>query len=262
MIRIISFWVIVMMVSFNAFTSSEAFEDGYIWEYDQRFISKDGEESPLGGLKYHLTETALRIDDDKESVVVDYETGTLTRCNNLEKACDVFYLKNQDQGNPVAPDQNLQVKEKMIDVLGSIHVEPENETKIINNISCRKINVLFGSQMTRFRMMAPVVIDKYGRQFTEYSATYWVSKKIVGYEKLIKIGEKRSLYFKANPLVRQIDITGLLQILDGFPVFIDQPLKDGRKMKSTLKFIKMKKMKKSVFTMPAGYQKKIHNQPS
>ena len=67
-------------------------------------------------------------------------------------------------------------------------------------------------------MVIAPVISEFGQDFTESSATCWVTTDIAELDRLLAIAQKRKNIYEDNQLLRQIDIVGLIGLLQGIPV--------------------------------------------
>jgi len=119
----------------------------------------------------------------------------------------------------------------MKNMMGSIQVTPTQETRNIAGYNCQKYLVSGGMMM---------------------NSDYWLSKDVKGYEEVKEIGKKISGVFDDNPMMKQMNIAGMMGQLDGFPVQTVMNIMQGTST-TTLKKIEKKSLDKSLFSVPEGY---------
>ena len=84
------------------------------------------------------------------------------------------------------------------------------------------------------------------------NSDYWLSKDVKGYEEIKEIGKKIAGVFDENPMMKQMNIAGMMGQLDGFPVQMVMNIMKGTST-TTLKKIEKKSLDKSLFSVPEGY---------
>ena len=124
-------------------------------------------------------------------------------------------------------------KEKVGELMGAIlaiHITPTNEVKTIEGYQCRKYNANFAGM----------------------NGEYWVSKDVKGYQELKAVGSKLGAIAERYPMLRQINIAGMVEKLDGFPVYAVNHVMGGT-VESTLKKIEQKTLDPGLFVIPKDY---------
>ncbi|GBC62935.1 hypothetical protein DENIS_3919 [Desulfonema ishimotonii] len=122
---------------------------------------------------------------------------------------------------------------KMVEEMkNSIKITPTDETRTVAGYKCRKylVSMMMGQ------------------------GEYWVSQEVPGYEQLREIGKKMQEFLEKNPMLRQMNVAGMMEQLNGFPV---QTVMEtmGMTTVTTLKRIEEKVLDKNLFKVPAGYKK-------
>ncbi len=134
---------------------------------------------------------------------------------------------------PVLRDLTAKNKRKMEAMLGAllaIQVTPTDELKTIAGYKCRKYNL----------------------NLALLNGEYWVSKDVKGYQELKALGAKIGSIADGNPMLRQINIAGMVEKLDGFPVYTVNYMMGG-KVESTLKKVEQKTLDPALFVVPEDY---------
>ena len=114
-------------------------------------------------------------------------------------------------------------------MMGNIQVTPTQETRQIAGYNCQKY-LVSGMMM---------------------NGDYWLPKDVKGYEEVKEIGKKVATLFDENPMMKQMNIAGMMGQLDGFPVQMVMNIMKGTST-TTLKKIEKKSLDKSLFSVPEG----------
>jgi hypothetical protein len=177
-----------------------------------------------------MTETPEQISllDFKEKVIyeIDKQARTYTRTE-----VDKLGVPGADMEGADA-EQMKMMQAMMQSMAQSIKVTPTGETRTIAGYPCRKFVV--SVMMTQ--------------------SDHWVTRDIPGYGELQAIGEKTAQLFSANPMLKQMNLLGMMKEMDGFAVQTQTRMMGGS-VTSTLKKIEQKKLDPALFKVPAGYKR-------
>jgi len=206
-----------------------AFADLY-WESEQVTNGVQGQPDQTQMVKNYMTDHASRTDMEDRVTIMDFDKMVIYQLNPAAKT----YVKNdmKDIGRPPSmKDEEVQAfQEMMRKMIGEVKVVPTNEKKKIAGYNCTKYELA---------MMAT-------------RSEYWLSKEVKGYEEMKAVGRKMAGVFDTNPMLKQMNIAGMMSQLDGFPVQMVTNLMGGT-ITSTLKKVDVKKLDKNLFVVPAGY---------
>lgn len=204
-----------------------------------------GEQSDT--ITYFVNSDISKIEYTNEIIYIDYAKYTLHRYNKLDKFCIGFPLRS-NKTNELS-DTPGKLKRNSISLVSSLKLFTTTEHKKISSYNCSLKQILFGADLAKFQMVAPLVVKEFNQQFTESMVSYSVSDEVPGFRILLNIAHKRNHVFKNNPLLRQIDIVGLLEILNGFPVQITRKFR-GTQSVITLKDKPTQSDSKESFLLP------------
>ncbi len=200
------------------------------WESEQVTKGVQGQPDQTLMVKNYMTDYASRTDMEDRVTIMDFDKMVIYQLNPAAKT----YMKNnmKDVGRPPGmKDEEVQAfQEMMKKMIGEVEVVPTNEKKKIASYNCTKYELT---------MMAT-------------QSEYWLSKEVKGYEEMKALGRKMALVFDTNPMLKQMNIAGMMSRLDGFPVQMVTNLMGGT-ITSTLKKVDVKKLDKGLFNVPAGY---------
>jgi hypothetical protein len=183
--------------------------------------------------KYYFTPKASRVQlGDNKVIIVDYNAMQLYSLDTKAKTFTELNL-NELPGLPgVAASDKKKVAEMMGAMMGS-RITPTDELKTIAGYKCRKYNV----------------------HIAIVNGEYWVSKDVRGYQELREVGAKVGAIAERNPLLRQIDVAGMVDKLDGFPVYTVNHVLGGT-VASTLRKVEQKSLDPALFIVPKDYAMK------
>jgi len=194
---------------------SQAQSQGFTWDFVTVTRDTHGKETSET-ISYSVNSEITKIEDGQEIISIDYSQYVLYRYNKSERSCLKFPLYSSYATEPADPKENS--REKSIALVGSLKRITTTERKEIGPYKCSLQHILFGAQFAVSQMVASPVIQKFNQQFTESMVSYWVSNEVLALSPLLTISQKRRPVYQNNPLLRQVDIVGLLEILEGFPV--------------------------------------------
>jgi len=225
-----------IMALFAGLCAPSANADLY-WETENVFTNVPGQPDGTSILKYYFTPSALRVQlGDTKVFIVDYNAMQLYSLDIKAKTFTELNLSELPGLHGVAPADNKKMAEIMGAVMGT-QVTPTDEIKTIAGYKCRKYNV-------RISVM---------------NVEYWVSKDVRGYRELKALGGKVGTIAERNPMLgwwlTQIDIAGMVEKLEGFPVYTVIHVMGGT-VTSTLKKTEQKPLDPALFTVPKDYAMK------
>lgn len=210
-----------MVFLFCLSASGQAHAQGSTWQFNKLTRSIHGDESSET-ITYSVNSEISKIEDTKKIIYIDYAKNYFYRYDKSNRSCLKFPFNSNQVNEPVNTEKDI--NSRNISLVSSFKVFTTTEHKEIAHYNCSLKHILFGADLAMFQMVAPLVVHEYGQRFTESMVGYCVSDDVVGLNTLFNIAQKRNDVFKNNPLLRQIDIVGLLEILDGFPVQITQKI--------------------------------------
>ncbi len=200
------------------------------WESEQVTKGVQGQPDQTLIVKNYMTDSASRTDMEDRVTIMDFDKMVIYQLNLAAKTYTKSNMK--DVGRPPGmKDEEVQAfQEMMRKMIGEVEVVPTNDKKKIAGYTCTKYEL---------SMMAT-------------RSEYWLSKEVKGYEEMKALGRKMALVFDTNPMLKQMNIAGMMSRLDGFPVQMVTNLMGGT-ITSTLKKVDLKKLDKGLFKIPAGY---------
>ncbi len=180
--------------------------------------------------KNYFTQNASRVElGNGKIMIIDYNA---MKMYSLEPAAKTYTeIDINEMGMP--PNMSPADKKKMGEMMGGmmgIQITPTNETKTIEGYKCLKYNV-------NIAMM---------------NGEYWVSKDVKGYQELKALGARVGSVMEKNPMLRQTNIAGMVEKLDGFPVQTVNHIMGGTVV-STLKKVEQKSVDPALFRVPKDY---------
>ncbi len=212
--------------------TSVALADLY-WETEQVSRGVPGQKESKIITKNYITSHASRTEMGDQVSITDFDKKVTYILDTSKKTYQKIDLAKMGGDQQMQNDPQAQAFMGMMkNMMKQIKVIPTNETKTIAGYKCRKVLVNF--------MMS--------------ENEYWVTKKIKGYKEMQKIAAKAEKVYQSNPMMKNMDISGIIKKIDGFPVRTVTRIMGGE-MVSTLKKIKKKKhLPRSLFKVPSGYK--------
>jgi hypothetical protein len=218
-------FVVMALVIFQGLARADLY-----WESEQVTKGVQGQPDRTQTVKNYMTDSASRTDMGDHVTIMDFDKKVIYQLNPTAKT----YIKSdmKDIGRPPGmKDEEAQAfQEMMRKMIGEVKVVPTNEKKKIAGYNCTKYELA---------MMAT-------------RSEYWLSKEVKGYEEMKAVGRKMAGVFDSNPMLKQMNIAGMMSQLDGFPVQMVTSLMGGS-ITSTLKKVEVKKLEKDLFNVPTGY---------
>jgi hypothetical protein len=227
-------WALCLAITvlLSGFCGRSALADLY-WETESVSTNVSHPHGTTSIQKYFFTPKALRVELGGGKVyIVDYDAMDLYTLDTKAKTCFELNLAEL----PGLPGMHSDNGKKMAEMMGammSIQVTPTNESKTIAGYRCRKFDV----------------------RIAILNGEYWVSKDVGGYRELMAVGARAGAIAEHNPMLRQIDVAGMVEKLGGFPVYTVNHVM-GETVVSTLRKIERKSLDPALFTVPNDYKMK------
>jgi hypothetical protein len=218
--------------------SSGAMADLY-WESDQETKGMPGRPDETKVIKTYLTTYASRTEREGQITIMNFDTKVMYQINPQTKTYQQINIAEMGKPPEMKGEKGQQMQQQMMkNMMGNIQVTPTQETRQIAGYNCQKY-LVSGMMM---------------------NSDYWLSKDVKGYEEVKEIGKKVSALFDENPMMKQMNIAGMMGQLDGFPVQTVMNIMKGTST-TTLKKIEKKSLDKSLFSVPEGYTQEQSKMP-
>ncbi len=183
-------------------------------------------------LKNYFTSNASRVEWGNGKIfILDY---TAMKMFTLDPRAKTYAEDNIGELEAAASDTSDAGKQQAMDeamaaILG-VQVRPTDEMKTIGGYRCRKFNV----------------------NVAIVNGEYWVSKDVKGYQELRTLEAKAASVLDRNPMLKQFNIVGLAEKLDGFPVYMVNHVLGGT-VQTTLKDVDQRPLAAALFRVPRDY---------
>lgn len=224
-VRLIGFWMVLLLS-----LSSSAMADLY-WESTQETKGMPGKPDQVGIMKNYLSSAASRIEHDNGVTIMDFESKMIYQLDPAAKTYQKIDIAQMGGASADMQGEEAQAAQKMMkSMMSEIQVTPTQEKKKIAGYDCQKY-LVSGMMM---------------------NSEYWLSKSVPGYPEIKAIGQKMKSLFENNPMMKQMNVAGMMDKLDGFPVQTVMHVMNGTVI-TTLKSIETKKLDHALFKVPAGY---------
>ena len=214
-----------MVVVLSLLTHGQVQAKGLSWAYSVTTKNAQTQESK-GTVTFSVNSAITNIEDEKEIISIDYANNILHRYDKRRKVCLDYPFSI---GSPP-----VYSKENNLLQLSKLRLFQTDRFQKIYRYNCRLKRILFGVDFAKFQTVAPPTTDKFGQIFTESMVSYCVSVDVAGFNSILAIAKQHRGFFESNQFLRQIDIIGLFEILNGFPV---QIIKTTNNIKTTLSLI-------------------------
>jgi hypothetical protein len=225
--RGLCFALLVMSLSFFAVAARA---DLY-WENE---VVSSGMPNQAAGTKLqknYFISTASRIETgDGKVVILDYNSLMMYNLNPQNKTYTQVNMSEMGMPPKMAGPEKEQMGKAMAGMMSGFQITPTDETKTIAGYKCRKYNANFGM----------------------VQGEYWASKDVTGYQELRTVSTKLGALLEKNPMLRQMNVAGLVEKLDGFPVQVTNHVMGGT-IVSTLKKVEQKPLDPELFKVPSDY---------
>jgi hypothetical protein len=224
MLKLLLFSIILGLMA-----SSAAMADLY-WESDQETKGMPGRPDETKVIKTYLTAYASRTEREGQITIMNFDTKVMYQINPQAKTYQQTNMAEMGKPPEMKGEKGQMQQQMMKNMMGNIQVTPTQETRQIAGYNCQKY-LVSGMMM---------------------NSDYWLSKDVKGYEEVKEIGKKIASVFDENPMMKQMNIAGMMGQLDGFPVQMVMNIMKGTST-TTLKKIEKKSLDKSLFSVPEGY---------
>jgi hypothetical protein len=225
----VRFWLYSVVL--GLMITSSAMADLY-WESDQETKGMPGgrpDETRV--IKTYLTAYASRTEQREGQItIMNFDTKIMYIINPEAKTYQQINMAEMGKPPEMKGEKGQMQQQMMKNMMGNIQVTPTQETKQIAGYNCQKY-LVSGMMM---------------------NSDYWLSKDVKGYDEIKEIGKKIAGIFDENPMMKQMNIAGMMSQLDGFPVQMVMNIMKGTST-TTLKKIEKKSLDKSLFSVPEGY---------
>lgn len=221
--------LLLVSVVLGLMTSSGVMADLY-WESDQETKGMPGRPDENQVVKHYLSAYASRTEREGQITIMNFDTKIMYHIDPQAKTYQRINVAEMGKPPEMKGEKGQMQQQMMKNMMGNIQVTPTQETRQIAGYNCRKF-LVSGMMM---------------------NSEYWLSKDVKGYEELKEIGKKIAGVFDQNPMMKQMNIAGMMGQLDGFPVQMVMNIMKGTSI-TTLKKIEKKSLDKSIFSVPDGY---------
>jgi len=210
---------ILLIVLLSLTAHKQVFANGLSWAYSvtsknaQKQIKKDI-------ITFSVNNNITTMDDEKEIISIDYANSILYRYDKQRDECSSFPFSS-----------NMSLKENNMLKLSNFRLFATNKFQKIAHHNCQLKRILFGADFAKSQMIVSPTSNVFGQIFTESMVSYCVSINIANFSRILAIAKQHNIFFESNQFLRQIDIIGLFEILQGFPV---QIIKIANNTKTTL----------------------------
>ncbi len=210
--------------------SSSAFCD-ITWESEKVLRGVPGQPDGTRVQKNYYTSNASRIEmGDGTVMIMDFDSMNMFRLNTRDKTYTQVNLSETGSPGQMPREERQKMDKMMGEMMQSFQVTPTNDTKTIAGYPCRKYLI----------------------SFMQVRSEYWLSKDVRGYDELKSIGDRMSKYYAKNPMLKQMDVAGMMDKLDGFPVMTVTQMMKGT-VTTTLRKVEVGSLSPDLFQVPADY---------
>ncbi|MFO7738565.1 MAG: DUF4412 domain-containing protein [Desulfatiglandaceae bacterium] len=224
---LLAFLMMTPQVSADLLWHSEIVSKGVPGEPDGTQIGKN-----------YCTEEACRIESGDMVTIMDFQKGNMYILDPEEKT--YTEMIPQDMGKDMDKEEQERMKQMTEGMMQGAEITPTNEKKRISGYTCRKYIM---------RMMG-------------VNNEYWLSKDVEGYKEFKKINENMAKGFEKNPMLKGMNVMGMMKALDGFPVKTVNRMPFGGSITTTLTRIERTPLNKNLFEIPKGYTLKKQEEVS
>ena len=213
------------------FLISPAVYGDLYWESTEAKKGMPGQPDQSEIIKTYVTADASRTEKKGEITIMNFAKMTSYEINPEEKTYTQSDLKEMLKMPEMDEAQTNQLQEMLKQMAESTKIVPTDETKEISGYKCRKYDV----------------------QMMIAKGEYWVSKDVKGYAELKAFNDKMAKAFENAPMVKLMNMSGILAKLDGFPIMTIMTAMGGTTT-TTVNKVEQKPLNKDLFTVPAGYK--------
>jgi len=202
------------------------------WESLQKSEGLPGTPDGTQTVKNYMTANATRYEARDNITIVDLNKMKMYNLDPKAKTYNEVDLSKMGQVPEMEGEAGKQFMGMVKGLMGSIKVTPTKETRTISGYACTKNIVSFmGTQSEN-----------------------WVTRDIKGLDEMMDYGKRFSEVMNQNPMMRQMNVSAMIQDLKGFPVETTVNMMNG-KMTTTLQKFEQKNLSAELFKVPTGYKK-------
>jgi hypothetical protein len=144
------------------------------------------------------------VEDVERSFLFDYRAG---------------YLYSFDEGKGKCARFSFQSPQESENLFNTVEIQDSKEVSAVNGVPVVVKKILFGKKALVFRTVTSPVMKRYGVDFSPRSVEYYVRhNNEPASRRLLQVAGNNEHYYEQFPLLRQLDPTGLLKILQGIPL--------------------------------------------
>jgi len=228
--RALRIGIIALIVGLCA---SSSYADLY-WETESVSTNVPHQSDGTTIQRYYFTPHASRVELGGIKIyIVNYNTMELYTLDTKAKTWAELNLGEQLVIVDGAADKKKMSEMLVLGAMMAIRITPTNELKTIAGYRCRKYDVHLGI----------------------IKGEYWVSEEVRCYQELRTLGAKVGAAAERYPILKQIDVAGMVKKLGGFPVYTVNHVMGGT-VESTLRKVEQKSLDPKLFVVPKEYKMK------
>jgi hypothetical protein len=222
-------WIKGLIVVFLCLVVSPLAYGDIYWESEQVTKGIEGQQDETTLVKTYFMANAIRTETGDLITIMDLDAMMMYQ---LDPTTKTYTQMKMDQiAMPGMDEKQAQaVQEMMKEMMKNVKITPTNETQKIAGYMCKKYTLTVMTTTT----------------------DYWLSKEVKEYAEMKAISSKMIEAFARNPMLKQMNIMGMIDQLDGFPVQTVIQMMGGA-ITNTLKRIEKTTVDQSLFKVPVGY---------
>ncbi|WP_163335954.1 hypothetical protein [Desulfopila sp. IMCC35008] len=184
---------------------------------DLVFIFESTDSSTAGGkiITSYVGKHKTVVQSPDSLLIIDYEQLKLVEYHASTGRCDTYPLVDE-RTNAKAFSPEERFRQEMVLKLGTAEVVTKNG--FMDTEGFREVVIFWGRLVNLHRTVVPPSVRIYGRCFTAGRDHYWIDDKYEDLDVLLDYGKRRDSVLGLNPLLRRLDISGLVLLLNGVPV--------------------------------------------
>lgn len=155
------------------------------------------------------------VQSPDSQLIIDYQELQLVEYRQGTGKCYTYPLLDiKDSAKDFSPEDRF--RREMAQQLG--RAEVETTTGGIETGGLREVEIHWGRRVNLHRTFVSPSVTVYGRLFTVGQDLYLVNDKYADLDVLLDYGRMRDSILRMNPLLRRLDISAQVSILNGVPV--------------------------------------------
>lgn len=155
---------------------------------------------------------------------IDYRQMKLYRYDNDEQKCVMYtldFVELYESTRDVEQSANQLVMREKARQLGSATVKPAKTSEnVFNGYPVHDVRLVWGGAAMMKRTAVTPFVTQFGMKFLPEIRNYRVTSEIDGLDDLFYLAASYESIYTANPLLRRIDLLGVVKQLQGVPVMI------------------------------------------